>query len=232
MGTINIIIVEDNIALRQSLEEFLSSEGMLVRGVESGEELDKEIIKAPPDALIMDLNLPGEDGIDIIPRVKKAYPDMGVVVLTARVRTQDRKEAYAAGADVFLSKPAGADELSNVIHSLVRRAKSASGSGAWVLERLGHKITPPHPEPISLTPSECLLLHALALSPDLLPFHRLLADFGDPAAHDAHETDLGPRRDLRRDHGHLEADLGDHAPHDLPETDLEADLGPSRSWLA
>ncbi len=181
MGTINIIIVEDNIALRQSLEEFLSSEGMLVRGVESGEELDKEIIKTPPDALIMDLNLPGEDGIDIIPRVKRAYPDMGVVVLTARVRTLDRKEAYAAGADVFLSKPAGADELSNVIHSLVRRAKSASGSGAWVLERLGHKITPPHPEPISLTPSECLLLHALALSPDLLPFHRLLSDFGDTA---------------------------------------------------
>ena len=181
MASINIIIVEDNIALRQSLEDFLSSEGMLVRGVESGEELDREIIKAVPDALVMDLNLPGEDGIDIIPRVRKAYPDMGVVVLTARVRTQDRKDAYAAGADVFLSKPAGAEELSNVIHALVRRAKSASGTDAWVLERWAHQITPPHNEPIPLTPSECLLLHALALSPDLLPFHRLLTDFGDPA---------------------------------------------------
>ena len=103
----NIIIVEDNAELRQGLEDQLSHDGFLVAALEDGERLSDAINAHKPDAILLDLNLPYEDGIEIIKRVKLAYPRMGVVVLSGRVRTIDRKEAYEAGADVFLTKPAG-----------------------------------------------------------------------------------------------------------------------------
>jgi DNA-binding response OmpR family regulator len=179
LGLFNIIIVEDNTELRQGLEDHLSQEGFRVTALEDGEQLSAAINANTPDALLVDLNLPHEDGIDIIKRVKRAYPRLGVVVLTARVRSVDRKQAYDAGADVFLTKPAGVDEVSTVLKSVCRRVVPIEQDTEWVLDLRGHRIRPPVGHGIDLTGRECLLLHELALSAHLLSFNRLYEVLGD-----------------------------------------------------
>jgi len=179
IGLYNIIIVEDNTELRQGLEDHLSQEGFRVAALEDGEHLSAAISANAPDAILVDLNLPYEDGIDIIKRVKRAYPRLGVVVLTARVRSMDRKQAYEAGADVFLTKPAGADEVSTVLKTVCRRVAPLMKDKEWILDLRGHRIMPPGGHGIDLTGRECLLLHELALSAHLLSFDRLNEILGD-----------------------------------------------------
>lgn len=176
----NIIIIEDNTELRLGLEDHLSQEGFQVAALEDGEQLSAAIHANPPDALLVDLNLPNEDGIEIIKRVKSAYPRLGVVVLTARVRSMDRKQAYDAGADVFLTKPAGVDEVSTVLKSVCRRVAPLVQDKTWVLDLRGHRIVPPGSPAIELTGRECLLLHELALSAHLLSINRLFEVLGGP----------------------------------------------------
>ena len=170
----NIIIVDDNAELRQGLENYLSQDGFRVAALEDGERLSNAINANKPDAILVDLNLPLEDGIDIIKRVKRAYPRLGVVVLTARVRSIDRKMAYEAGADVFLTKPAGPDEVSMVLKSVCRRVAPLAQDREWLLDLKGHSG-----QAIGLTGRECLLLHELALSAPLLSYYRLFEVLGD-----------------------------------------------------
>jgi DNA-binding response OmpR family regulator len=179
IGLFNIIIVEDNTELRQGLHEHLTQEGFRVAALEDGEQLSAAISANTPDAILMDLNLPHEDGIDIIKRVKRAYPLLGVVVLTARVRSIDRKQAYEAGADVYLTKPAGAEEVSTVLKSVCQRVAPVTQHKEWVLDLRGHTMVPPGGHAIGLTGRECLMLHELALSAHLLSFNRLHEVLGD-----------------------------------------------------
>ena len=179
MSLFNIIIVEDNTELRLGLEDHLEQDGFQVRALDDGERLSDAITKSPPHAILMDLNLPPEDGIDIIKRVKRAYPQLAVVVLSGRVRGLDRKLAYEAGADVFLTKPAGADEVSMVLKSVCRRAAPVAQNKDWILDLMGQRIVPPGGHGIDLTGRECALLHQLALSSHLLSFHRLYEVLGD-----------------------------------------------------
>jgi DNA-binding response OmpR family regulator len=175
----NIIIVEDNNEPRPGLADHLSQEGFLVSALEDGERISEAINANKPDAILVDLSLSHEDGIDIIQRVKRAYPQLGVVALTARMSSIDRKQAYAAGADVFLTKPAGAEEVSTVLQSLCRRVVPLAQGKEWVLDLRGHQIVPPLGQAIELTGRECILLHELALSAHLLRFYRLNQVLGD-----------------------------------------------------
>jgi len=175
----NIIIVEDNNELRQGLEDHLSQEGFRVSALEDGERISDAISANKPDAILVDLSLSHEAGIDMIQRVKRAYPHLGVVAVTARVSSIDRRQAYTAGADVFLTKPAGAEEVSTVLQSLCRRVVPLAQDKEWVLDLRGHQIVPPLGQAIELTGRECLLLHELALSAQLLRFYRLNEVLGD-----------------------------------------------------
>lgn len=179
MPEFHIVIVEDNTDLRLGLHDYLAQEGFRVTGLEDGEGLSAVIANNAPDAMLLDLNLPLEDGVDIIKRVKQAYPRMGIVVLTARVRSLDRKLAYEAGADVFLTKPAGADEVCTVITSLCQRIAPPSEDQDWTLQLLAQSLVPPHGHAIQLTGRECQLVHEMALSSQLIRFDRLNELLGD-----------------------------------------------------
>jgi two-component system phosphate regulon response regulator OmpR len=71
-----------------------------VRGPASGEELNQAIEEQGADILILNLNLPEEDDISIAKRIRQSFPSDGIIMLTARVRSADRLESYATGADV------------------------------------------------------------------------------------------------------------------------------------
>jgi len=113
-----ISVVEDDQLLCDSIKDLLLSDGFRATGAYSAESFNQTVDIVRPDILIVDLNLPGEDGISIIRRTRAAYPNMGIIVLTARREQYQRFEGYDAGADVFLTKPSSAEELLTVVRRL------------------------------------------------------------------------------------------------------------------
>jgi len=175
----SIILVEDNIALREALEDHLLSAGFDVRGLGDGHELNIELQSFKPDVVVLDLNLPEEDGLSISKRLRKAYPGIGIVMLTARVRSIDRHEGYDSGADVYLTKPVKPDELTTVLQTLCKRITPPDTQSTWKLSMNSLQLTTPSSEIIKLTVSETNLVYELALSGELLNMSRLIEVFGD-----------------------------------------------------
>ena len=175
----SVILVEDNISLREALEHHLVDSGFSIRGVGDGQELNQELAISKPDVIVLDLNLPEEDGISIAKRVRLAYPSMGIVMLTARVRSIDRHEGYDSGADVYLTKPVNPSELTTVLQNLCRRISPQADNPSWSLHLASLQLVSPAKETIKLTCSEAKLLQELALSGELLSMSRLIEVFGD-----------------------------------------------------
>ena len=175
----SVILVEDNISLREALEHHLVDAGFLIRGVGDGQELNQVLAISKPDVIVLDLNLPQEDGISIAKRVRLAYPSMGIVMLTARVRSIDRHEGYDSGADVYLTKPVNPSELTTVLQNLCRRISPQVDNQVWSLHLAALQLVSPAKEVIKLTVSEAKLVQELALSGDLLSMSRLIEVFGD-----------------------------------------------------
>jgi DNA-binding response OmpR family regulator len=160
---LKIVLVEDNELLREEMLDFLSRPGWVVQGVDCGEELNRYLAKDTPDLVLLDVNLPYEDGYSIASRLRTTHPDMGIVMLTARVRPVDRTMGYKAGADVYLSKPTHTEELIAVIENLGRRLKRRQ-IDYFVLDRLSGKLQTPQGRSCALTHSELKLIEVLAMS--------------------------------------------------------------------
>lgn len=175
----SVIVVEDNETLRDELVLFLSDEGFAVRGVGCGEELNQALEARPTDILILDLNLPQEDGISITRRIRRALPSMGIILLTARVRGADRLEGYATGADVYLTKPTRPAELVAVVGNLFARLSVGAAPPPWQLDMTGFILRSPAGARIELTGGEARLLKELAVNGQFLDHAALLARFGD-----------------------------------------------------
>jgi DNA-binding response OmpR family regulator len=160
-----IVVVEDHDALRHELVGFLRAEGFAVQGLPDGPALSEHLQADQTDVLILDLNLPFEDGLDIARRVRVAFPDIRIVMLTGRGRGADRTEGYEAGADVYLTKPTRPAEMVAVIRNLLGRHRQAQDTQArWVLDAGSLALRSSHGHAIRLTASEATLLRALAIA--------------------------------------------------------------------
>ncbi|MDD2880837.1 MAG: response regulator transcription factor [Rhodoferax sp.] len=175
----SVIVVEDNETLRDELVLYLSEEGFAVRGVGSGAELNQAIEACSADILILDLNLPEEDGISITRRIRSALPTVGIILLTARVRSTDRMEGYANGADVYLTKPTRPEELVAVVKNLFARLGVRPSPTPWQLDMSGCTLHSPTELLIELTANEARLLMALSVNGQFLDHATLLSRFGD-----------------------------------------------------
>ncbi len=118
---LNILVVEDHEPLRETIIEVLQRMGHHVRGIDCAEALPEQADLVCLDMAILDLNLPCEDGLSLAARLRETHPDIGLIMLTARVRGEDRAAGYAHGADIYLSKPASMDELEQAVLALKRR---------------------------------------------------------------------------------------------------------------
>jgi DNA-binding response OmpR family regulator len=163
---LNIIVVEDHIDLREELVYFLSRPDWDVRGVGSGALLDSALQEKSADIVILDLNLPDEDGIQIAKRIRIALPHIGIVMLTARNAAYDRALGYGMGADVYLTKPAHVGELESVIHNLDRRLGNTPQFQILRLNLQQCTIQKDHQTPVKLTLLETDFLHQLASAKD------------------------------------------------------------------
>jgi DNA-binding response OmpR family regulator len=120
---LNIILVEDNDDLRQATVEALQAMGHDVRGVDCAEAMDDELGAFRAELLVLDLNLPGEDGISVAQRIRATAPDIGIIMLTARNQLSEKLQGYDSGADIYLTKPTSVQELGAAIASLARRIR-------------------------------------------------------------------------------------------------------------
>ena len=158
----SLILVEDNERLREELENYLRHEGFDVRGVDSGQALNRALLERRADVLILDLNMAEEDGISIAKRMRVTSPEVGIVMLTARVQSIDKQNGYQSGADVYMTKPARPAELvaalRNLLARLAPRITQTPGNLVTTLLTIRFQQT----TTIALTSAEAKLLKILA----------------------------------------------------------------------
>jgi DNA-binding response OmpR family regulator len=167
---LSVVIVEDHEDLRNVMVDVVTSFGHHVVGLSCAEEMDDEVGGLPIDLLIVDLNLPGEDGISLAKRFRAAQPLAGVIMATGRSQVHDKVTGYNSGADIYLQKPVSTDELMAAINSLSRRlleqvnARDHSRPTKISLDASKLQLAGPQGE-IGLTDTEALILSALARAP-------------------------------------------------------------------
>lgn len=173
---LNILVVEDHDLLREAMVGVLSDGGHRAQGVYCAEEVAAAESATRPDVYIVDLNLPGEDGLSLAARLRKQRPDVGIVIVSARNDVVDRVAGYKAGANVYLTKPFEIDELLAVIEALGERFRQESATPAYVLNRTRTALSGPTGEAL-LTLSEVQLLAGFCDSPDMTLSHDEVAVF-------------------------------------------------------
>ncbi|MDP4909908.1 MAG: response regulator, partial [Burkholderiaceae bacterium] len=133
LAPMRVALVEDDSLLRKEIHYHLKQQGFLVFAVNSGRSLDDLLISEPIDAMVLDLTLPGEDGISIARRMRASIPSMGIIMLTARAAVPDRLKGYEAGTDIYLSKPVAPEELTAALMSMYRRSRLMNKTAdSWV----------------------------------------------------------------------------------------------------
>ncbi|MCL5784094.1 MAG: response regulator transcription factor [Patescibacteria group bacterium] len=106
-----ILVVEDDSGLQKYLKELLSSDGYAVQTASDGIQALNQIQKLPPDLVILDLTLPNMSGESVCMEIRKKYPDLRVIILTAKDGVSDIIHGLNLGADDYMTKPFLADEL-------------------------------------------------------------------------------------------------------------------------
>jgi DNA-binding response OmpR family regulator len=163
----HILVVDDDAALRELLVRYLTQQGFRVSAVQDGEALGRFLASTQPDLVILDLMLPGEDGLSIARRLR-AQGNMPIIMLSARGEDVDRIVGLEVGADDYLSKPFNPRELLARIRAVLRRRSTAGAAapeaasdayafGPYRLDTTTHTLTRDGAE-VPLTGAEFTLL--------------------------------------------------------------------------
>jgi DNA-binding response OmpR family regulator len=162
---LKILVVEDHDALRETLVELLCEQGYAAEGVFSAEEVDVTGSLQLPDIYIIDLNLPGEDGLSLTRRLRVARPGAAIVIVSARSDLTDRLDGYHTGADVYLTKPFDPEELMAVVGSIAQRLRPLEAQKGLRLDRRRQVLMGASLE-VPLSQSEVRLLSGLVQAKD------------------------------------------------------------------
>ena len=130
---LKIIVIEDYDDYREAICNALSGDGHQVVGLAMAEDVDDEPFGYVSDLYIVDLNLPGEDGISLARRIRQSQPNVGIVIVSARNSLEDRIGGYQSGANIYLTKPFSLDELRAVVSGFgdpAGRQRGAAGRDA------------------------------------------------------------------------------------------------------
>jgi DNA-binding response OmpR family regulator len=163
----SVLLVEDNLRVSDELSLVLTAAGYATRCAYDGEHMRALLSITTPDVVMLDLNLPSEDGISLCKWLRDVHPFMGIVMLTARVMGSERTEGYQAGADVYLTKPTRPEEILAVIRNLMRRHDRHASlmptvAQGWTVHQKSMSLSAPDADVLSLTPKETIALITLA----------------------------------------------------------------------
>ena len=163
---LNIVVIEDNDELRAATVDALCREGHKVLRLDCAEAMPEQAALTLVDLIIVDLNLPGEDGLSLAQRVRQSHPHIGIIIATARSDASQRQEGYSKGADIYMTKPVALVELSAAVQSLGRRLRGNLASESLVLSMSKLMLQGPYGKSVGLTSTEATLLSAFNLAPD------------------------------------------------------------------
>ena len=169
-----LLVVDDDAELRELIDQYLSGQGFEVETVEDGVAMDERLAAAQFDLIILDLMLPGEDGLSIAKRLK-SDADIPIVILSAQGDDVDRIVGLEVGADDYLPKPFNPRELLARIRAVLRRTAGQPRTfevdderfrfGTYTLDVPAHRLTRGD-EVIALTSGEFDLLLVLVRHPN------------------------------------------------------------------
>jgi DNA-binding response OmpR family regulator len=162
---LNIVVVEDHDALREVTVAALCNMGHNAVGVDCAEALADEIGAFPIDLLVIDLNLPGEDGISLARRLRAAQPGIGIIMVTSRNQISEKLSGYESGADLYLTKPTSVEELGAAVQSLARRMKRHEQAQSDFMLNLGALFLQGPQHGVGLSAHEAAMLSVLARAP-------------------------------------------------------------------
>lgn len=167
----HVLLVDDDAALRRLLTRYLSENGYVVTAVADGVEMDHALENQPPDLVILDLMLPGEDGFSLARRLRGGS-EVPIVMLSARGDDIDRIVGLEIGADDYLPKPFNPRELLARIRAVLRRQRAAMACseaaitfGPYRLELERRRLLREGNE-VTLTAGEFALLRVFAEHPN------------------------------------------------------------------
>ena len=174
MNTLSVLIVEDHDKLREMLTQHLAQHGYHAVGAPDAEGMHQCLANHSFDVVVLDLNLPDEDGLTLSRRLRAVRPETFIIMMTARNSSVDRVAGYDSGADVYISKPSSGDELLAAINSWRRRATALQQDKAGLQLNLQSRELIGD-QTVSLSAVEVRMLQALCLAPGLkLEYFRLI----------------------------------------------------------
>jgi DNA-binding response OmpR family regulator len=207
-GRPRALVVDDELGLVEIVGAYLAREGFQVASAGDGEEAVELARRLEPDVIVLDIGLPGIDGIEACRQIR-SFSDAYIVMLTARAEEHEKIAALSTGADDYLTKPFSAGELVARVRAMLRRPRGGAPATS-ALRRIGPLELDPAArevrvdgESIELTKLEFDLLDALSASPRLVFSRGQLLEqvwgpgwFGDDHLVDVHVGNL--RRKLGR----------------------------------
>ncbi len=175
-----VLVVDDDRALRDALRRVLTLAGYEVQGAADGEQAIELVVQALPDAVVLDVGLPGIDGLEVCRRLRRLGNRVPILMLTARDAVSDRIDGLDAGADDYLVKPFDVDELKARVRALLRRTGPEGDPDALSFAEVrldsarhgaavGERFT-------ELTRTEYQLLELMMLNPKRVLEHSLIYD--------------------------------------------------------
>jgi len=177
MNQATVLIVDDEPQIRRVLSTMLTSHGYPVIEARSGDEALDKIRHEKVELILLDFNLPGRSGIETCAEIRRSS-DVPVIMLTVRNSERDKVEALDAGADDYVVKPFGAEELMARVRAALRRAAPAESLPPFVSPDLKidfeKRLVLVKGEPVRLTPKEFELLRHLVVHKGKALSHRRL----------------------------------------------------------
>ena len=183
MDAVRVLVVDDDPSIRQMLVEYLSSHGYEVSQAASGEAMRRELERAAPAVVLLDIGLPGEDGLTLARFLRERY-DLGIIMVTGAGDVVDRVAGLEVGADDYVAKPFDPRELRARLKSVLRRLEGRKahgdkapriGVGRCSLDLRSHRLCDADGTEIPLTAMEYELLKAFVEHPNqVLSRDRLL----------------------------------------------------------
>ncbi len=197
-----ILVVDDEATVREVVRRYLEADGFAVREAADGQAALDAVDAHPPDLVVLDLMLPGLDGLTVTRRLRRDHPEVPIVMLTARGAVTDRILGLDMGADDYVTKPFSPQELASRVRAIIRRVgdNDADGprpapaitAGPLHLDPAAHRATLDGAE-IGLTAREFDLLWFLASHPQQVFTRDQLLDsvwgydfYGDPSTVTVH----------------------------------------------
>jgi two-component system OmpR family response regulator len=187
VSTIKVLLVEDDTRLAQLTARYLETHGVVVTVVHDGLEGQAEALRRQYDCIVLDLMLPGRDGLEVT-RELRARTDVPIVMVTARAEEADRVLGLEVGADDYVTKPFSPRELLARIRATVRRVRGQAGPQQQTIQVGGLVLDPQRmtvmldDKPVDVTAYEFSILRALAQRPGRVLSREQLLDLAKGSA--------------------------------------------------